>query len=239
MVDEVMRQIRIFEELIKARLEVDVAGLVAGARARLESRLSLQPIPVDNDLADRVGPLGWGRVRTFAWEAPGFRKVVLTHVAMRPMIDGFALSALPSPKLAAPVFACDLMALPTRVSVNVDVYGAPELGASAKRAVLEPLGESFVRLGTGAGPAWAADLASGVGLHARVSPRAVDDAFGALTGALARYLEVAQTAQEGPGGPETQRAFFQAFHDHGPRKGALGRVMGAAWAERYSRLIFE
>lgn len=233
-----MRQVRVLEELIKARLEVDLVGLTAGVRARLESRLELAPIPVDNDLADREGPFGWGRVHTFAWEAPSFRKLVLTQVAMRPMIEGFAVVALPQPKLAAPVFACDLMALPTRVSVNVDAYGAAELGAASRR-LLEPLGESFVRLGSGSGPDWAAGLASGVGLHAKVSPRAVDDAFGALTGALARYLELVQSAAPGAGGAETQRAFFLAFHAHGPRKGPLGRVMGAAWAERYSRLIFE
>ncbi len=231
-----MRQVRVFEELIKARLEVDMAGLVAGVRARLESRLSLQPIPVAADLADREGPLGFGRVRTSTWEAPGFRKIALSQVSMRPLIEGFALVALPLPRLQAPIFACDLMALPTRVSINVDVYGEP---ASA-RALLEPLGESFARLGAGRGPEWATRLASGVGLHAKVSPRAVDDAFAALTAALARYLEVVSAAQESAtGSGDLQRDFFKVFHEHGPRKGPLGRILGANWAERYSRLIFE
>jgi hypothetical protein len=154
---------------------------------------------------------------------------------MTPVIDGFALVVLPLPRLEAPVFACDLMALPTRVSVNADVYGPKEL----TRDVLQPLGESFVRLGAGAGPAWATTIASGVGLHARVSPRSVDDAFGALTAALARYLDAVQPTVDGPQGAAAQRDFFQAFHEHGPRKGPLGRIFGEAWAERYSRLIFE
>lgn len=238
MVEQVMRRLRVFEELIKARLEVDVAGMVAGVRARLESRLALQPIPVDADLGDRQGPLGWGRVRTTAWQAPGCRKIVLSRVAMRPVIEGFALVVLPSEKLAAPVFACDLMALPTRVSVNADAYGTAELAPLA-RALLEPLGENFARLGSTDGPAWAASLSSGRGLHAKVSPRAVDDAFAALNSALARALELLASAPEGDGGEATQRAFFEAFHEHGPRRGPLGRVMGEAWAERYSRLIFE
>jgi hypothetical protein len=235
MFDAVLRQARVLEELVKARLEVDVVGLHAGMRARLEARLALQPIPVAADLADKQGPLGLGRVRTTAWEAPRFRKIVLSHIAMTPVIDGFALVALPLPRLDAPVFACDLMALPTRVSVNADVYGPKEL----TRDVLQPLGESFVRLGAGAGPAWATTIASGVGLHARVSPRSVDDAFGALTAALARYLDAVQPTVDGPLGAAAQRDFFQAFHEHGPRKGPLGRIFGEAWAERYSRLIFE
>jgi hypothetical protein len=241
MVEQVMRRLRVFEELIKARLEVDVVGLVAGVRARLESRLKLTPIPVDADLADRAGPFGWGRVRTTAWEAPSYRKIVLSHVAMPPMIEGLALVALPVPSLRAPVFACDLMALPTRVSVNADLYGGGAL-AGASRVALGPLGENFARLGGGPGPAWAAEIASGAGLHAKVSPRAVDDAFAALSAALACSLDLTAAAPadvEGPGGAEAQRAFFTAFHEHGPRRGPLGRVMGAPWAERYSRLIFE
>jgi hypothetical protein len=235
---QVMRRLRVLEELVKARLEVDVAGLVSGVRARLESRLALSPETIDAALALRRGPLGWGSVRTTAWQAPNIRKVVLSHVAFRPVVEGFALVVLPSPRLRAPVFGCDLMALPTRVSVNADCYGAPELGG-LPRETLAPLGESFARFGGGAGPAWAATLASGVGLHAKASPRVVDDAFAALTAALARSLDVIASATEGPGGPESQRAFFQAFHEHGPRRGPVGRLLGAAWAERYSRLIFE
>ena len=237
-----MRQFRVVEELVKARLEVDVPGLVQGVRARLESRLALQPIPVAADLGDRAGPLGWGRVRTTAWEAPGFRKVVLSHVAMRPVIEGFALVLLPHATSRAPVFAADLMALPTRVSVNADVYAATDGNA---RAVLQPLGESFQRLGSGAGPDWASAIACGNGLHAKVSPRVVDDAFAALGSALARYLDVATDpasagdASTAQATTESQRAFFVAFHEHGPRKGPLGRILGSDWAERYSRLIFE
>jgi hypothetical protein len=67
----------------------------------------------------------------------------------------------------------------------------------------------------------------------------VDDAFGALGAAVARALDAIEGAAAGPGGAETQAAFFGAFHEHGPRRGALGRLMGPAWAERYSRLVFE
>jgi hypothetical protein len=238
MVEQVMRRLRVLEELIQARLQVDVAGMVQGVRARLESRLALQPIPVDAELADRQGPLGWGRVRTSAWQAPACRKIVLSHVALPPAIEGFALVVLPAEKLAAPVFACDLMALPTRVSVNADLYASNELAAMARRA-LEPLGESFARLGGGVGPDWAAAIGSGVGLHAKLSPRAVDDGFAALNAALGAALDLVASAAEGPGGAQTQRAFFEAFHGHGPRRGPLGQLMGGGWAERYSRLIFE
>ena len=237
MFDGALRQVRVIEELIKARLEVDMAGLVAGMRARLESQLSLEPLPIAADLADKEGPLGLGRVRTSAWKAPRFRKIALSHVAMRPVIEGFALVLLPEPRLEAPIFACDLMALPTRVSANADVYGDAATGE--RGALLQPLGESFARLGAGAPPSWARPIASGVGLHAKVSLRTVDDAFGAVTAAFGRYLEAVQASLDGTGRSELQRRFFELFHDHGPRRGALGRLFGEEWAERYSRLIFE
>jgi hypothetical protein len=239
MMERVMRQLRVFEELVRARMQVDVAGMVAGVRARLESRLPLEAIPVDADLADKHGPLNWGNVRTTAWQAPGFRKIVLSHVSMAPVVEGFALVVLPLARKAAPVFAADLMALPTRLSVNADLYAAPSLQEMARRA-LEPLTESFARLESGGGPAWAHALGSGRGLHAKVSPRAVDDAFAGLNAALGRALDIALQAPEaGEAGAEGQRLFFQAFHTHGPRQGPLGQILGPTWAERYSRLIFE
>jgi hypothetical protein len=91
------------------------------------------------------------------------------------------------------------------------------------------------------GPEWAQSIASGAGLHARPSLRLVDDAFASLTAAIGRYLDVLTATKEGSsdGNVPSQRDFFEAFHAHGPRRGPLGRLFGAAWAERYSRLIFE
>lgn len=234
--ESLVRQLRVLEELVKARLEVDVPGMVAGVKARLESRLHLAPLPIDADLANKPGPFGFGSVRTWAWQSTEAEKVVLSHIGLRPVIEGFALVIHPQ-KRRAPIFGADLMALPTRLSVNADVYGARELTAG----VLEPLGESFGRLRSHAGPEWAQAIASGAGLHAKPSPRLVDDAFGALTGAIGRYLDVLTNAKEetNDGNVPSQREFFTAFHEHGPRKGPLGHLFGAAWAERYSRLIFE
>jgi hypothetical protein len=239
MVENVMRQLRVFEELIRARMQVDVAGMVAGVRARLESRFALTPLPVDADLSDKRGPAGWGHVRTTAWQAPGCRKIVLSHVAMPPVIEGFALVVLPLPRKLAPIFAGDLMALPTRLSVNADLYAAPSLQAVARQA-LEPLAESFARLESGGGPSWAHAIGSGRGLHTKVSPRAVDDAFAGLNAALGRALDtLAAAPEEDDAGSQSQKLFFEAFHTHGPRRGPLGTLFGAPWAERYSRLIFE
>jgi len=235
MMEQVVRRLRVLEELVKARLEVDVAGLQAGMRARLDARLQLEAIPVAPDLADRSGPLGLGRVRTLAWQAPRYRKVVLSQIALPPLIEGFALVVHPLPALRAPVLGCDLMALPTRVSVHADFYGAPELA----REALEPLAETFANLNSGPGPRWASEIASGGGLHARVSLRVVDGAFAALGATVARYLDLVDKAVEVPGGAAAQAEFFKAFHRYGPRAGALGRLMGKAWAERYSRLLFE
>jgi hypothetical protein len=175
-------------------------------------------------------------VRTWAWESPEARKVVLSHIGLRPVIEGFALVIHPN-KRAAPIFGADLMALPTRLSVNADVYGARALTVG----LLEPLGESFGRLRSHEGPEWAQSIASGAGLHARPSLRLVDDAFASLTAAIGRYLDVLTATKEGSsdGNVPSQRDFFEAFHAHGPRRGPLGRLFGAAWAERYSRLIFE
>ncbi len=234
--ESLVRQVRVLEELIKARLEVDVPGMVAGVKARLESRLHLTAIPIDADLANKPGPFGFGNVRTWAWQSAEARKIVLSHIGLRPLIEGFALVIHPK-KRAAPIFGADLMALPTRLSVNADVYGVRERTSG----VLEPLGESFGRLRSHAGPAWAQPIASGVGLHAKPSPRLVDESFAALTASIGRYLDVLTAAQEETGDTSvaSQREFFTAFHTNGPRRGPLGRLFGPTWAERYSRLIFE
>jgi hypothetical protein len=230
----IVRQVRQLEELVKARLEVDMPGIVAGVHARIESRLSLTPLPIDADLAVKEAPLKLGRVRTQAWESPECRKIVLSQIAMRPAIEGVALVIHPKPGRKAAIFGADLMALPTRISVNADCYGAP----SETAPLFAELGESFARLGSGAGPLWARGIASGAGLHAKVSLRLVDDAAAALSAAIGRYLDVLiaapVVATNGAG-----QEFFSAFHAHGPRRGPLGHIMGNAWAERYSRLIFE
>jgi hypothetical protein len=228
------KKAREIEEDLKARREVEVEGMVAGVRARLEQRLALVPLPVDGDLGDHKGPLGLGRVRTWAFRAGRLRKIVLSHVAMPPIVEGLALTVIPLPELDFPVFAADLMALPTRVSVNADVYGR-ELQT---RGALLPLLPTFRNLGVGAGPLWAARLGSGRGLHAKLNPRMVDQGFAALTQALSCYLDELEQAAPGRS-TEPQTAFFQAFHNNGPRKGPLSRVMGQDWAERYSRLVFE
>jgi hypothetical protein len=232
--DALVRQVRQLEELVKARLEVDMPGIVAGVHARIESRLQLTPLPIDADLALKEAPLKLGRVRTQAWESPECRKIVLSHIAMRPAIEGVALVIHPKPGRKAAIFGADLMALPTRISVNADCYGPP----SETAPLFAELGESFARLGSGAGPHWAQGIASGAGLHAKVSLRIVDQAFAVLGAAIGRYLDVLTAAPIAP----TNGAgndFFVAFHAHGPRRGPLGHILGAAWAERYSRLIFE
>ncbi len=230
----VVRGMQQLEELVKARLEVDMPGMVAGVRARLESRLHLTPLHIDADLALKQAPLKLGQVRTQAWESPECRKIVLSHVSMRPVIEGVALVIHPKSGRKAPIFGADLMALPTRIAVNADCYGSPGVAGP----LFHELGESFARLGSGAGPTWAQGLASGAGLHARVSLRLVDDAFAAFGAAVGRYLDVLMTAQQAATNG-TGHDFFVAFHDHGPRRGPLGHIMGSAWAERYSRLIFE
>lgn len=236
------------EEDLKARREVDVEGMAAGVRARLTESLgesSLVSLPVDGDLADRRGPgerplppplqgLRFCRIRTSAWRTEKLRKITLSYVSMPPVIEGLALVLLPNEQLDAPVFAADLMALPVRVSVNAEVYGEEW----QTRGVLSPLTATFRRIGARPGPAWAQKLASGQGLHARLRPRQVDEGFAALNQALLAYLQFLADAPPGRS-KNSQEAFFQAFHDHGPRQGPLGRVMGAAWAERYSRLLFE
>jgi hypothetical protein len=232
--EAIVRQVKQLEELVKARLEVDMPGMVAGVHARLESRLHLTPLTIDADLALKETPWNLGRVRTQAWESPECRKIVLSHIAMRPAIEGVALVIHPKPGRKAAIFGADLMALPTRLSVNADCYGPP----SETAPTFVELGESFARLGSGAGPLWAQGISSGAGLHAKVSLRLVDDAFAVFTAALGRYLDVLTAAPVAePNG--AGKDFFVAFHAHGPRRGPLGHILGRQWAERYSRLIFE
>jgi hypothetical protein len=230
----IVRQMRQLEELVKARLEVDMPGIVAGVHARIESRLHLTPLPIAADLALKEAPLKLGRVRTQAWESPECRKIVLSHIAMRPAIEGVALVIHPKPGRQAAIFGADLMALPTRISVNADCYGPP----SQTAPLFAELGESFARLGSGKGPLWARGISSGAGLHAKVSLRLVDNAFAALSATIGRYLDVLIAAPvAAPNG--AGKEFFSAFHTHGPRRGPLQHILGSAWAERYSRLIFE
>ena len=130
------------------------------------------------------------------------------------------------------------MALPTRLSVNADVYGARALTRRRARAARREL--RAAALGQ-SGPAWAQSISSGAGLHAKPSLRLVDDAFAALTARARRYLDVLTGDKEGTsdGNVPSNRSFSTAFHAHGPRTGAARPLFGAAWAERYSRLIFE
>lgn len=225
---------------LSARLEVDVAGLAAGVRARLDGRLALTPLAIDADLAERRGPFGLGRVRATAFESPELRKLVLAQLAVPPLIEGIELAAHPRRGVDAPVFAADLTVLPTRITVHADVYGAPE----RTRGILKPLAAAFARLQGEPAPEWAAAIASGEGLHAAASPRQVDDLFAALTAALGRWLEVLAAAGKlddagAAAAQHDQEAFFAAFHSHGPRTRAVARLFGAPWVERYSRLAFE
>jgi hypothetical protein len=232
--DAIVRGVKQLEELVKARLEVDMPGMVAGVQARLESRLHLEPLPIDADLAMKEAPLKLGHVRTQAWESAECRKIVLSHVAMRPALEGLSLVIHPRPGRKAPIFGADLMALPTRIAVNADCYGPP----SETAPLFSELGESFARLGSGAAPMWTQGIASGAGLHARVSLRLVDDAFATFNAAIGRYLDVLAVSPEGVTNG-AGKDFFTAFHSNGPRRGPLGHILGKDWAERYSRLIFE
>lgn len=234
LLSEAGHRVRALEEDLKARHEVDVAGMVAGVRARLEEQLELTPLPIDGDLAEKQGPLKMGRVRTQAWQSPRLRKIVLSHIDMAPMIEGLALTLIPVADLDFPSFAADLMALPWRISVNADVYGREW----QTRDALRSMRTTYLRLGSGSGPLWAARLGSGHGLHAKLRPRQVDEGVAALSQGLAAYL--GELADAPPGrSTEGQAMFFNAFHTNGPRAGMLSRVMGEPWAERYSRLVFE
>lgn len=228
------RRARTLEEDLKARREVDVAGMVAGLRARLLDQLPLTALPLDADLQEKAGPLGLGSVRTEAWQCDRLRKVVLSHIRLPPMIEGVALTLIPSTELDFPCFAADLMALPWRLSVNADVYGREW----QTRDVLRGVSTTFFRLGSGSGPLWAAKLASGQGLHAKLRPRQVEEGFAALSQGLGAFLTALADAPPGRSG-ESQEQFFYTFHQNGPRKGMLRRLFGEAWAERYSRLVFE
>jgi hypothetical protein len=222
------------EERLRARQTLEIAGLVKEVRAALDEAVTLTPLPADPELLDGKVPLGLGKVSTVALREERLRKVVLSHIALKPVIEGFALTLIPRADLDYPIFAADLMALPTRVSMNADVYGLP---AKQKR-LLEPLWPAFDALGAGPGPLWAAHLGSGRGLHAKLPPQRTHEGFDALLDALDLYLAGLSEAEPGPSG-DSQAQFFQAFHENGPRRGPLGQVMGRDWAERYSRLIFE
>lgn len=224
---------------VKARYEVEPAGMAAGVRARLESRLALRPLALDADLEQARGRLHLSHARTLAFAAPRLRKVVWTEVGLFPVvpiIDGFALTLLPEHGVRAPIFAGDFMLLPSAVSVGAEVYGPRELTAE----VFVPTSDTFAKLGARPVPAWADTIASGRGLRARVSPRIVGEAYGAFTSALGAYLDALAVAPDGDPaeGAQEQAEVFRALHEHGPRR-RMRWLFGEAWAERYSRLAFE
>ena len=152
----------------------------------------------------------------------------------RVFVCGLAMTLLPVHELDFPCFAADLMALPWRISVNVDVYGRDW----QTRDSLSSLRLPYQRLSNRSAPLWAARLGSGHGLHAKLRPRQVDEGFAGLTQGVAAYLKELEDAPPGRS-IESQTQFFYGFHQNGPRVGPLKRVMGDEWAERYSRLVFE
>lgn len=235
--EELVRQARSLETDLRARREADVAGMVAGLRARLAEQVPLVPLPLDADLQEREAPLGLGKVRTEAWQGGRLRKVVLSHISLRPVglpvIEGLALTLLPVHEVDYPCFFADLMALPVRVSVNADVYGRDW----QTQGVLGALKPTFFRLGSGPAPAWAGKLGSGQGLHAKLRPAQIEEGMAALSQAMAAYL--AGLADPAPGrSSEAQETVFLTFHKFGPRE-RLAKIFGEPWAERYSRLLFE
>lgn len=236
--DVPIREAKRLEERITARTQIEVGGIVAGVRARLESHLPLHALPVAGDLAQQRGPLGWGRIETQLWEAPRVRKAALSSVRLLPVVEGLALVIAPSPELDYPVLACDFMALPARLSLNIELYGAPALRPLCQ-SIFAPLQPSFTELRNRPGPPWAQVISSGAGVHARVDPRRVEECVAALGGSIGHYLAGLAAAPPGPLGIPSQRTFFTAFHAEGPRQRAVGRVFGAEWAARYSKLMFE
>ncbi len=233
-----IREAKRFEERLLARTQVDVDGLAAGLRARLAARLPLAPLSVAPDLEVGRAAFGLWSVRTSLWDAPRLRKIALSQVRVLPMVEGVALVLLPSPELDFPVLACDLMALPARLSLNVELYGAPALRPLC-RSILAPHEAALTQLRNRARPAWSEVIASGHGAHARVDPRRIEECSSTLFGVVGGYLEALERARPGALGVPSQRTFFAAFHQQGPRKGAVSRVLGQPWAERYSRLMFE
>ncbi len=233
-----IREAKRLEERILARTQIDMGGIGAGLRARLSSRLPLQPLPVAADLQVGRALFGQWWCKTEAWDAPRLRKVALSQIRMLPMVEGLALVLLPSPELDYPVLACDLMALPARLSLNLELYGAPALRPTMQ-SILAPHEASLAQLRNRQGKEWSEVLASGHGVHARVDPRRAEECSATLFAVVGQYLQGLAEARPGELGAASQRTFFAAFHEHGPRRGPLGRVLGADWAERYSRLIFE
>lgn len=233
-----VREAKRLEERLLARTQIDLASLGAGLRTRLEAHLPLHALPIASDLQTGKAAFGAWKVMTEVWDAPRLRKVALSSVSVLPMVEGVALVLLPSPELDLPVFACDLMALPARLSLNIELFGAPAMRPLAQK-ILAPHEASLARLRNRKGKAWSAVIESGYGVHARVDPRRIEECSAALFAVLGAYLSALTEAKTGELGVPSQRTFFQAFHEHGPKKGPVGRVFGAEWAERYSRLMFE
>ena len=235
--EEASHRARTIEEDLKARREVDIAGMVNGLRARLGEQLELEELPIDGDLRNHSLPLGVSSVSTWAYRSKKVRKIVLSHVvvspSLLPAVEGLALTIFPEYEWDVPSFLCDLMALPWWVSVNAEVYGREW----QTQNVLTPLRSAFLRLGSESGPLWCAKQASGDGLHAKLRPRQVEEGFAALTQALSQYVQVFNDPPPGRSKSD-QEALFAAFHQNGPRL-RMRRPFGDAWAERYSRLLFE
>ncbi len=235
--EEASHRARTVEEDLKARREVDIAGMLNGLRARLGEKLELEELPIDGDLRSHALPLGVAQISSWAYRSKLVRKIVLSHVVVGPSalpaVEGLSLTIFPEYEWDVPCFLADLMALPWWVSVNAEVYGREW----QTQKVLTSLRGAFLRLGGQPGPLWVAKLASGDGLHAKLRPRQVEEGFAAVTQALSQYLQVLSDPPPGRSKAD-QDAVFAAFHQNGPRL-RLRRPFGDAFAERYSRLLFE
>ncbi|MBL9043125.1 MAG: hypothetical protein JNM83_16050 [Myxococcales bacterium] len=92
--DEASHRARTVEEDLKARREVDIAGMVNGLRARLGEKLELEELPIDADLRSHALTLGVAKVSTWAYRSPQVRKIVLSHVMVGPDQQQKHLSSL-------------------------------------------------------------------------------------------------------------------------------------------------
>lgn len=229
---------------LRKRYSLNVPELVADVVARIRGTLPTEDYPLQPDMKRKNARfwIGRGGIENFAFRTRAIEKLVVSRIALSPIIEGFAVTLFPRPDLDAPVLGAAAMLLPMRMSFFLELcssrYEDPTF-MERWGARFAPIRARFPIL-AGVGPAWSREIASGYGLQAKMGFDHTDQVLAALHAYLDEYLSLlgGAGAVDREVGRASQERFFRIFSENDPARRPLPRLFGNEWTSRYSRVLF-